>query len=183
MSHSIKFTVIGLICTIIFGTLILHLSLRIGLNTQHPFGVVWSGSMEPAIRKGDLVIIRGVDAVYIRDGNGNNNTGDVIAFNAQGLWNEAPDEPIVHRVINKWKEGGLWYFQTKGDANYYMDKAPIPENRVLGVVCAKVPFIGFLLIFFVDLRYFGILVICMLIILVSIVVTNRKKKFNWKYYQ
>src|SRR4051812_44499915 len=57
-----------------------------------PIVVVLSGSMEPAMQRGDLIVLwnRGRDL----------NIGDVVVYNVKGR-----DIPIVHRIIKRF-EGG-----------------------------------------------------------------------------
>ncbi len=126
-----------------FGSFLVYFILQISMNTESPIVVVISGSMEPNIHKGDLLFVMGTDADEI-------NNGDVIVFNAQGLWGGAPLEPIVHRVIDKNQIGDTWYFTTKGDANAYPDQEDVPESRVLGVVVGGIPYIGWVKIFLTD---------------------------------
>jgi len=86
----------------------------------------------------------------IKNGTIADKDGDIIVFNAQGLWPTAPIDPIVHRVINKYQIGDTWYFETKGDANAIHDVAPIPESCVIGVVVGGIPYIGWVKIFLTE---------------------------------
>jgi signal peptidase I len=78
-----------------------------------------SGSMEPTIHVGDTIKVEQVINGSLIE------VGDIIAF--QSPHNAC--ETIVHRVVNKeFRDAsmdtnylGLWYFQTKGDANYIPD--------------------------------------------------------------
>lgn len=83
-------------------------------------------------RKGDLMIIYGKKQVEI---------GDIIVFNA------GTNHPIIHRVIS------LDPIQTKGDHNpaQLSVETNIQENQIIGTALARVPYIGWLKIFFVDL--------------------------------
>jgi signal peptidase I len=113
------------------------------LKTQIPVAIIKSNSMDPYLRKGDLVIVKGIkDDSSIREGSIADRNGDVIVFNASGLWEKAPKEPIVHRVVEKWKNGSIWYFRTKGDANPKVDPSAIPEDRILGIVKRVIPYVG-----------------------------------------
>ncbi len=96
--------------------------------------------------------------------------GDIIVFNARGLWHTAPLDPIVHRVINKYQIGDTWYFETKGDANAIPDAAPIPESRVIGVVVGGIPYIGWVKIFLTESGLLiPLLVIISVLLIISIV--------------
>ncbi|NVM16717.1 MAG: signal peptidase I [Candidatus Lokiarchaeota archaeon] len=130
-----------------FGSFLVFFILQVSLNTESPIVVVISGSMEPTIHEGDLLFVAGIDAEDIKNGTAEDKDGDVIVFNAQGLWIGAPQEPIVHRVIDKYQIGDTWYFITKGDANTLQDNEPVPESRVIGVVVGGIPYIGWVKIF------------------------------------
>jgi signal peptidase len=126
--------------------------------------------MEPQIHKGDLLFVMGREPENIKNGTIIDKDGDIIVFNAQGLWPSAPIEPIVHRVIDKYQVGDTWYFRTKGDANSIPDGAPIPESRVIGVVVGGIPYIGWVKIFLTDSGLLiPLLVIISVLLIVSIV--------------
>jgi len=133
-----------------FGSFLVYFILQVSFNTETPIVVVVSGSMEPQIHKGDLLFVMGREPENIKNGTIIDKDGDIIVFNAQGLWPSAPIEPIVHRVIDKYQIGDTWYFRTKGDANSIPDAAPVPEDRVIGVVVGGIPFIGWVKIFLTD---------------------------------
>jgi len=133
-----------------FGSFLVYFILQISFNTDTPIVVVVSGSMETQIHKGDLLFVMGREPENIKNGTIIDKDGDIIVFNAQGLWPSAPIEPIVHRVIDKYQIGDTWYFRTKGDANSIPDAAPVPEDRVIGVVVGGIPYIGWVKIFLTD---------------------------------
>ncbi len=128
-----------------FGSFIIFFILQITLNTDTPMVVVISGSMAPKIQKGDLLFLQGKDPEDIIE-------GDVIVFDAD--WSGAPDEPIVHRVVDIRKVGGDWEFRTKGDANRYKDEDWVDEDDILGVVCGRIPWIGWIKIVLTDYGLF-----------------------------
>lgn len=77
----------------------------------HPL-VVRSGSMEPLIRTGGMVLVRTVPAAEIR-------VGDVVAV-------RRPDGVIVtHRVVSLTRSGPLAQLVLKGDANRTVDPSPV----------------------------------------------------------
>ena len=133
-----------------FGSFLVYFILQISFNTESPIVIVISGSMEPTIHEGDLLFVMGVDAEDIKNGTAEDREGDIIVFDARGLWFNAPLEPIVHRVIDKYNISDTWYFRTKGDANTLPDLAPIPESRIIGVVVGRIPYIGWVKIFLTD---------------------------------
>ncbi len=153
-----------------FGSFLVYFILQISFNTESPIVVVVSGSMEPQIHKGDLLFVMGREPENIKNGTIIDKDGDIIVFNAQGLWHSAPIEPIVHRVVDKYQIGDTWYFRTKGDANSIPDAAPVPESRVIGVVVGGIPYIGWVKIFLTDSGLLiPLLVIISALLIISIV--------------
>ncbi|MHA1242384.1 MAG: signal peptidase I [Promethearchaeota archaeon] len=153
-----------------FGSFLIYFILQISFNTESPIVVVVSGSMEPQIHKGDLLFVMGREPENIKNGTIIDKDGDIIVFNAQGLWSYAPIEPIVHRVIEKYQIGDTWYFRTKGDANSMPDAAPVPEGRIIGVVVGGIPYIGWVKIFLTDSGLLiPLLVIISALLIISIV--------------
>ncbi|MHA1721436.1 MAG: signal peptidase I [Promethearchaeota archaeon] len=120
--------------------------LRLSLHTDNPLVVVTSESMVPTINVGDILVIEGKDPADIKN-------GTIILYDSRGLWpNRYVEEPIVHRVVNKYLNDtdNKWYFITKGDNNDDTDppdgpfgtEIPIPEERVIGIVTMIIPKIG-----------------------------------------
>ncbi|NVM43321.1 MAG: signal peptidase I [Candidatus Lokiarchaeota archaeon] len=159
-----------LIITAFFGSYLVYFILQVSFNTESPIVVVISGSMEPNIHKGDLLFVAGMDADDIKNGTAVDKDGDVIVFDARGLWPGAPQEPIVHRVIDKYQIGDTWYFRTKGDANSLPDAVDIPESRVIGVVIGGIPYIGWVKIFLTESGLLiPLLVVISVLLIISIV--------------
>lgn len=128
--------------------------LKFTLSTSQPIAVVKSDSMKPYINKGDAVIIKGIkNDTIIKAGSIENKDGDVIVFNAAGLWDDAPEESIVHRVVGKWKNGSEWFYLTKGDANEVVDKRPIPRSRVDGIVKVIIRYVGWGKIILMEISF------------------------------
>ncbi len=89
--------------------------------------VILTGSMEPAIRPGDVAILRKVDSSELR-------VGDVIQYWRGDLF-------TVHRIIHIEPTGE---FQTKGDNNNAPDPGLVKPEQVRGKLVAVVPRVGFL---------------------------------------
>jgi signal peptidase len=88
---------------------------------------VCSGSMEPALPVGSVVVIKPVDPETLK-------LGDVICFDLS----EPPS--VTHRIINITKEG----FITKGDANEDPDMWAVKKENVVGKVEMTIPYVGYL---------------------------------------
>ncbi|MFE7408306.1 signal peptidase I [Isoptericola sp. NPDC057559] len=92
---------------------------------------VLSGSMEPALSPGDVVVTRPVDADQIR-------VGDVITFQP-----ESEDPTLITHRVTGVRTGAEPGFVTQGDANGAPD-APIVADQVMGRVAYSVPYVGHL---------------------------------------
>jgi signal peptidase len=150
-----------------FGSYLIYFILQVALDTQTPMVVVVSGSMEPQINKGDLLFLRGMDAEDIKEQD-SDHEGDIIVYDARGLWEGAPEDPIVHRVVDKYREDGRWYFITKGDANAKVDEEPVSASRVIGVVCGRVPYVGWVKIVMSD---YGLFIPILIILSVPLIIS------------
>jgi len=160
-----KKIIVAVLCILFafFGSFIIYFILSISLNTDTPMVVVVSDSMAPKITKGDLLFLQGRDPEDIEE-------GDVIVFDAP--WEGSPDEPIVHRVINKRynEEKDRYEFRTKGDANDKKDDEWFPEQRIRGVVIGRIPYIGWIKIVLTDYGLFiPVLIILSVPLIVSII--------------
>ena len=91
---------------------------------------VFSGSMEPELKVGAVVITRPVDAEEIK-------TGDIITFHSP-----LNEQLTSHRVIAA-EGGSSVHFQTKGDANKDTDPFTLPPENVVGKVCFHIPYFGY----------------------------------------
>ncbi len=149
-----------------FGSFLVYFILQISFNTESPIVVVVSGSMEPQIHKGDLLFVMGREPENIKNGTIIDKDGDIIVFYA--YWHGAPLEPIVHRVINKYQDGGIWYFRTKGDANSLPDQGVRSEDDIIGVVVGGIPLIGWVKIFLTES---GLLIPLLIIISVLLIIS------------
>ncbi len=111
--------------------------------------------LKNGFNKGDIMILW-------RANHNNINIGDVIVFQSART-NPKPD-PIIHRVIIIEEKDGIITYQTKGD-NYLTNRrqingcfqdgciyeSDIKQNQVLGKAVFKVPYLGYIKIWFVDL--------------------------------
>ena len=89
---------------------------------------VASGSMEPKISKGDVVIVdKNIKTIQ---------EGDILAHKHDG-------KVIVHRVYRIVKDGDEYFVYTKGDANEDYDKYKITTDMFVGIVKFKIPLIGY----------------------------------------
>jgi len=95
---------------------------------------VLSGSMEPTIKTGAVVVVK-PEADY--------KIGDIITF---GL-NTKTQTPITHRIHDIKVVGGNAVYITKGDANNAPDVKEIQKSDIIGKVLFSIPYLGYLVNF------------------------------------
>jgi len=89
--------------------------------------LVQSGSMEPAIMTGDVIIVQGMSGYSIND---------AVTFQ------EDSGRIVTHRIVGS-ERGARERYVTKGDANRSEDQAIIASDRVIGKVFLVLPKLGF----------------------------------------
>jgi signal peptidase I len=108
--------------------------------------VITSGSMEPTIRTGSMVIVIPQDEYH---------QGDIISF----------IDPVIgrndHRIVGEVSIDGVTYFITKGDAAKMPDRTPVPRDKIEGRIILIFPYLGYV----AYLGFFVLLVPIVLIIL------------------
>lgn len=98
----------------------------------HKIYIVMSGSMEPALKVGSIVVVKPLDPEEIRP-------GDIITFRSEH--NSSVTTHRVNRV--EADENGLLFY-TKGDANEVEDPSPVEPRHLIGKVVLTVPYVGYL---------------------------------------
>lgn len=97
--------------------------------------IVQSGSMEPAIGTGSVVIIAERERYQV---------GDIVTFGGD----DARDQlPTTHRIIEDRLQDGELVFVTQGDANESPDADPLRPEDIRGAVIFDIPYLGFVLDF------------------------------------
>jgi len=136
-------SVIGiLVCVILVPLLVMNLTIVVKSYIDpnkvpdffgiKPF-VVITGSMDPTICGGDLVVTKTVDPSELK-------TKDVISF-------KDGNSVITHRIVDLTEKDGAPVFVTKGDANNAQDDNPVAYSQVEGLYLFKVSGIGRLAMF------------------------------------
>lgn len=123
----LRYLTLGVLAVLIgFGVYSLNASHLTGDQMPMPFGygasVVLSGSMEPALSTGDLLVVRQEEA-YAQ--------GDIVVYQSGRM-------AVVHRIMTIDGETVI----TKGDANTASDE-PISIAAIKGKVIAAVPLLGY----------------------------------------
>ena len=128
-----------------------------------PF-IVLSGSMEPAIQAGDLIITKVIEAEKVAE-------GDIIAFQAE------KNTIVTHRVTDVRTEEGL-SFLTKGDANTGADAKAVEVEELEGIYLCRLAGAGKFAMFLqtpLGMLLFVITPLC-LFILYDVVSRNRRSR-------
>lgn len=82
------------------------------IAAQH-MNVLVSGSMEPVLYRGDIVVIEKANFLGINEFDPNNlQVGDIVVYNAQWFQN-----PVIHRIIDVQNINRSKYYVIKGDNN------------------------------------------------------------------
>lgn len=113
----------GISSILTYGLSILIVWFFVGVFPIFPT-LVLTGSMEPAIYPGDIVLMRQVDKEDLA-------IGDVIQYHTQNFF-------IIHRIIEI--EEGLYI--TKGDNNNVKDSEPVHFEQIKGKLIQTIPKIG-----------------------------------------
>ncbi|MFH1500544.1 MAG: hypothetical protein ABIE22_01210 [archaeon] len=90
------------------------------------------------LNKGDIILVHGW---------GKLNLGEIIIFNG------GQSHPIIHRVISGETDSNHIYYSTKGDNNpgQLTVEEKIPGAEIVGRALIRVPYIGWIKLFFVDI--------------------------------
>jgi signal peptidase I len=171
--NSVWSWIVNIILAVVIIKFVVYPGMGLALGTKYPVVAVVSGSMEHegnfdyywdlhgnfydsynltkeqfslfkfknGFNTGDIMVLSKADPVKLK-------IGDVIVFRSS-----KPD-PIIHRIINKWQENGVYYFTTKGDHNYDLNRIvaedSISQDRLIGRASFRIPYLGYVKIWFVD---------------------------------
>ena len=92
---------------------------------------IGSGSMSPAIEKGDVIVLKSMKNEEERK----IKKGDVLVYNHD-------NKIIVHRVIKKSNNGKTISFKTKGDYNNTKDSWTVKQEDIIGIVKFRIRWVG-----------------------------------------
>ncbi|MFC2011116.1 signal peptidase I [Chloroflexota bacterium] len=122
-------------CYLVFTLVVLLMIIAVFIYLAPHFGwrvnAVLSGSMEPKLKVGSLVVTRPVEPEAIV-------VGDIITFSPTTVG----ENTITHRVIGVGQSSPL-YFETRGDANDKPDPFAVPARNLIGKICLHVPYWGY----------------------------------------
>jgi len=141
------------------------------------FFVVQSGSMEPKIKTGSVVLVA-PQKEYKEN--------DVITFLANPQANlKQVQATVTHRIIKVNNDEGRINYQTKGDANEDPDRELVYEKNVLGKVRLSIPYFGYVVGFTKTQTGFILLIVIPATLIIYSELVNIKKEIarllsEWK---
>ncbi|MFA4831279.1 MAG: signal peptidase I [Patescibacteria group bacterium] len=91
---------------------------------------VLSGSMEPAIRVGSIVVVKPASEYKV---------GDIITFGKISK----TQTPTTHRINEIKGTGVMQTYVTKGDTNNAPDAREVRQSEIVGKVLFSVPYLGY----------------------------------------
>lgn len=125
--------------------------------------IVKSGSMEPTIHTGSIVVVKPM-ASYQK--------GDIVTFGPD----TKKEIPITHRIIEVRGTGAQMRFLTKGDANEDKDMKEIASREIIGKVLFSVPYLGYVIDFArKPLGFFLLIIVPACIVIVDELITIWKE--------
>jgi signal peptidase len=148
--------IINVFAWVFLGLFALGLILTVAANFNVLGGyrqlIVQSGSMEPTIMTGDIIVI-GRSNIYQKN--------DVVTFR------DSEKSITTHRIYEVDTVGGEKQFVTKGDANRVQDNNVVSEKEVMGKVILTVPKLGYFIFFLrsrMGIAIFLILPACLIVV-------------------
>lgn len=173
-------TVLGTIFLIfLIAVVIVMFDARISGESPNIFGFhifrVSSGSMEPELMIGDVVLVKDIDPSEIEKGDTVTYLGDEGDFD---------DKFITHKVIETPEYiNGEYFFTTQGVSEYSTEPDPKwDESQLIGVVLCKVPFVDSLYSFF--LKPYGLITFILVIValfgyeIISLIISYKSSVYD-----
>jgi signal peptidase len=97
--------------------------------------VIYSGSMDPTVKVGSLLLTRPADVEDLQ-------VGDVITYRSPGNHTN-----LTHRIVNIRQQDGEWVFQTKGDASLEPDPREVILRGQVSKMAFDIPYLGYVVDF------------------------------------
>jgi len=139
------FNIVTWLVLLVIGVMVLYIiSSNFNVFSGYRSYLVQSGSMEPAIMTGDIIVIHSQNS-YMKN--------DVITFHG------SDNRVVTHRIIEISQNNNNQHFLTKGDANRSEDEDTITQSQIIGKVVLVIPKLGYLVSFSKSLPGLIILVI------------------------
>ncbi len=170
--------VLNVIATIFLVVLILIVIFvfmaRVSGDTPNVFGYqvfrVSSGSMEPTLKIGDVILVKRTEPSLVKN-------GDIITY--RGTEGDFRDKIITHKVVEEpvINEYGEYVFQTCGIAKDAILDPKINGNQILGVYVSTIPLLNYLYSFFLTdyglIAFIGLIVVLFGYEMISLILSYR----------
>lgn len=127
--------------------------------------VVESGSMQPSISQGSVIVIKPQD---------NYSKNDVIT----ALDSSVSKVSVTHRIVGIINTGKYTLYTTKGDANKTADTETRLKQNVIGKVLFSIPFVGFFVNFAKTKEGLILLVVIPVTLIIYSEILNIKNEFR-----
>lgn len=121
----LKRVAIGAAAVIMLG----YVGLMSGLFKYY-FLAIGSGSMEPNLYRGDMVLVEKSDKYDELE------VGEILVYRHSNVI-------MVHRIAEKREDAGKWTFITKGDANSSEDSWAVGQSDIIGIAKGKIAAFGY----------------------------------------
>lgn len=126
--------ILAFLCWTLVG---LTLGLAVALSAPAIAGysslTVLSGSMEPTLHVGSVVLSEAIPATEARP-------GQIVTFRDASRNGEL----VSHRLVRMAVHGGVAEMVTRGDANTASEEWSVPANGTVGLVQYRIPLLGYL---------------------------------------
>ncbi len=123
--RALRYAGLGIFVMVVVG----YVALMSGLFKYH-FLAIGSGSMEPNIARGDMVLVEKSDQY------GEMDVGEVLVYRYDNVI-------MVHRISDVNEQNGKRTFITKGDANNAEDKWVVEQDDIIGTAKGKIAMFGY----------------------------------------
>jgi len=165
-----------MILAVILAVLIFWYGLRFAFRTEYPILAVASGSMEPVLYAGDLIVVEGVQDfadIHVAPKDADS-PGDILVY-------QGTTDLIVHRAIDKKVVDGRIIFIIHGDANQEGANEQVDEGKIVGrYIGFKVPWLGNIALFFEPLErkvaFVGLWIVLLIVIEVAPLAREKFKR-------
>ena len=130
-------TIIKIVLWILFSVLLIIVVFSvISVSGLPQILTVESGSMEPSLSRGSLILINKEDTYLIND---------IVTY--KDALDDGTQVLITHRIIESESTDNDLIYITKGDANDTKDLDPINPDMIIGKVIFYIPLLGFIVSF------------------------------------
>ena len=176
MARKILNCIIYIVLAIFVVALVYVFAARITGKTPKIFGYgilrVQSGSMEPHLQVGDVILIKETDAAKLQK-------GDVITYN--GTQDDLAGKLVTHQIVSEpYQESGRYYFTTQGTAQGAPPDPEIDDTQIVGKVLCVIPLLSSLMDFFSHWYGYAAIILLLLVAfgseLINMIIMIREDK-------